>query len=328
MRPTRLLPIAFSGPLFVFAALALASGQSTPGNRPAAPPDPVKIAGLLETGHCTEAWPLARKAYARAADPDLKHRLGAGGVRCAMSLNQTSTAAELILMLNRDFPKDPDVLYLTVHTYSDLSVRASQTLLFTNPGAYHVHQLNAEAMEIQGKWDEAAEEYRMALKANPALPGIHYRLGRVILSKPETPTTREEARKEFEEELRNNPSNAGAEFVLAELARQAENYQEAIDRFTRATKLDAMFADAYIGLGRSLLAAEKAADAIHPLEQAVQLQPDNPTAHFLLANAYRRAGRQADADRETEAHRTTSEKARQTTDDLKKAVTGTTGKAQ
>ena len=131
-----------------------------------------------------------------------------------------------------------------------------------------------------------------------------------------------EARKEFEEELQVNPSSAGAEFVLAELARQAENYPEAIDRFTRATKLDAMFADAFIGLGRSLLGAERAAEAVPPLEHAEKLQPDNPTVHFMLANAYRRSGRQADADREVEAHRTTSEKARQTTDDLKQAVTG------
>jgi tetratricopeptide (TPR) repeat protein len=240
-----------------------------------------------------------------------------------MALNDAAAAADFIGMLSRDFPTDPEILYLAVHTYSDLSLRASQTLLFTNPGAYQVHELNAEAMETQQKWDEAAEEYRAVLQANPRLPGIHYRLGRLILSKPETPATKAEAKKEFEEELRINPSNAGAEFVLAELARQAENYTEAIDRFTRATKLDAMFADAYIGLGRSMLDADRAADAITPLARAAKLQPENPTVHFLLANAYRRCGRQSDANRETEAHRVTSEKARQTTDDLKKAVTGT-----
>jgi tetratricopeptide (TPR) repeat protein len=239
-----------------------------------------------------------------------------------MLLNNTSTAADLIAMLSRDFPHDPAILYLTVHTYSDLSVRASQALLFTNPGAYQVHQLNAEAMEAQEKWDEAAEEYRVVLKTDPHLPGIHYRLGRLLLSKPATPTAKEDARKEFEEELHINPANAAAEFVLGELARQAENYPEAIDRFTRATKLDTMFTDAFIGLGRSLLGAEKVAEAVPPLERAAKLQPDNPTAHFMLANAYRRSGRQADADREVEAHRATSQKARQTTDDLQQALSG------
>ena len=321
--------------LCLLAALSLASAQAQPANRPAtvgkpspAAVDPAKVASLLETGRCPEALPQTRKAYALGVDKDLKRRLGAGGVRCAMSLDQTSAAVDLIQMLNRDFPKDPEVLYLTVHTYSDLSLRASQALLFAHPGAYQVHELNAESLEAQSKWDEAAEEYRVVLEENPALPGIHYRLGRAILSKPETPATRAEAKKEFEEELRNNPSNAGAEFVLAELARQAEKYPEAIERFTRATKLDVGFADAFIGLGRSLLAAERAAEAVPAFEEAARLQPDNPTAHFLLASAYRRTGRQADADREVEAHRAASEKARQTTDELKKAVTGTAGKAQ
>jgi tetratricopeptide (TPR) repeat protein len=314
-------------PIWLLLALSLSPAQTPPAKSPAAESDPARIASLLETGHCSEALPLAKTAYARAGSSDLKRRMGAGGVRCAMSLNDTNAATEFIGMLNRDFPRDPDILYLTVHTYSDLSLRASQALLFVNPGAYQVHQLNAEALEAQEKWDQAAEEYRMVLEKNPNLPGIHYRLGRMILSKPETPTTREEARKEFEAELRIKP-NAGAEFVLAEFARQSENYEEAIDRFTRATKLDVMFADAYIGLGRSLLAASRAAEAIAPLERAAWLQPDNPATHFMLANAYRHAGRQADADREAEAHRMTSEKARLATDERKRAVTGTSGKPQ
>ena len=38
---------------------------------------------------------------------------------------------------------------------------------------------------MQGKYDEAAAEYRKILEMNPLLPGIHYRLGRVLLAKPD-----------------------------------------------------------------------------------------------------------------------------------------------
>ena len=312
----RYLPCLFS---LIFAVSA-----QTP--RRAAPVDAAKTASLLESGRCAEGLPLAKKVYAVTSDLDLKKRLGTGGVRCAMTLNNVTAAAEMIQLLSRDFPKDPDILFLSVHTYSDLSLRASQTLLFTHPDAYQVHELNAEALETQGKWDEATEEYRVVLKKNPDLPGIHYRVGRALLSKPETPTTRQEAKKEFEEELRIDAHNAGAEFVLAELARQGENYKEAIDRFTRATRLDVTFADAYIGLGRSLLAADRPADAVAPLETAAKLQPDNPTAHFHLANAYRLTSRKEDMDREFMAYKKASEKARLTTDELKKAVSGITDK--
>ena len=77
---------------------------------------------------------------------------------------------------------------------------------------------------------------------------------------------------------------------------------------------------------RSLLAADKPADAVAPLEAAVKLQPENPTAHFQLANAYRLTRRKVDSDREFMAYKNASEKARQTTDELKKAVSGITDK--
>ena len=182
--------------LCLIAVISLAPAQ-TPHRPAPSSIDPAKVASLLETGRCPEGLPQVKRAYAATHDSDLKRKLGTGGVRCAMTLNDVNAAAQMIETLNRDFPKDPDILYLSVHTYSDLSLRASQTLLFTHPDAYQVHELNAEALETQGKWDEATEEYRVVLKKNPDLPGIHYRVGRALLSKPETPTTREEAKKEF-----------------------------------------------------------------------------------------------------------------------------------
>jgi tetratricopeptide (TPR) repeat protein len=288
-------------------------------------PDLTATAKLLETGNCPAGLPLAKKAYASATDLDMKRRLGVGGVRCALALHQVGGAAALIDALNQDFKDDPDVLYLTVHTYSDLALRASQTLLFKHPDAYQVHQLNAESLEAQGRWDDAAQEYRTILERNATLPGIHYRIGRLILSAPATPKTEEEARREFEAELKINPNNAGAEFVLGELARNAGQFADAAAHFSRATQLDASFADAFLGLGRALLSDDKPAQAIVPLETATRLQPANPATHFQLANAYRRMGRKADADREYLAHKQTSETARQTSDELRKAVGGAPG---
>jgi tetratricopeptide (TPR) repeat protein len=167
---------------------------------------------------------------------------------------------------------------------------------------------SAEALETQGRWQEAAAEYRNVLAQNPRLPGIHYRLGQLILSQPKTPTTAEDAHREFEEELKINPSNAGAEYVLGELARQADQWPQAIEHFSRASKLDSGFGDAFIGLGRSLIAGGRAPEAIPPLETAAKLQPDNPVCHYYPAMAYRRTGRKADADREVAVHKQMSEK--------------------
>jgi len=259
---------------------------------------------LAETGHCAEALPALKKSLAQVADKDLKRNVGLDGVRCAMSLNQQGAALAFLQALTRDFPRDPDVLYLAVHAYSDLSTRASQELAQYARSSYQAHELNAEALEVQGKWDDAAKEYHTVLKQNPSLPGIHFRLGRLLLSKPNPgPEVAEEAKKEMEQEVAIDPSNAGAEYVMGELARQAGQWPQAVEHFSRASKLDAGFGDAFLGLGSSLMSQKKFPEAIAPLEAAVRLEPANPTAHYSLAVAYTRSGRKQDGEKEFAIHR-------------------------
>ena len=122
---------------------------------------------LAKTGHCKEALPGLKKAAQHGADAALKRDAGFAGVRCAMATGETEAAVDFLRFLNREFPRDPDVLYLAVHTYSDLSTRASLDLATTAPASPEAHQLNAEALEVQGKWDEAEKEYRQILNENP-----------------------------------------------------------------------------------------------------------------------------------------------------------------
>jgi tetratricopeptide (TPR) repeat protein len=264
---------------------------------------------LAKSGHCSEAIPLLKAAKLHVTDKELKSQVGFAGVRCAMGEDRQDSAVEFLRFLNREFPHDPDVLYLSVHTYSDLSTQAAQELATTAPASYQAHELNAESLELQGKWDLAAKEYRLVLQQNPRLPGIHFRLGRLLLSKPDPrPSVAEEAQREFQQELEIDPNNAGAEYVLGELARQAQQWDQAIQHFSRAAQLDAGFGDAYLGLGTSLLSVKKFAEAIPSLETAVKLEPRNPVAHYSLAMAYTRVGRKPDADKEFAIHRQMTEK--------------------
>jgi tetratricopeptide (TPR) repeat protein len=118
----------------------------------------------------------------------------------------------------------------------------------------------------------------------------------------------EQARKEFQAELKVDPANAGAEYVLGVLARQDQNLDEAIQHFARASKLDPGFGDAFLSLGESLIATKKFSDAIPPLQTAVKLEPANPGAHYNLATAYSRAGQKAEADKEFAIHRQMTQK--------------------
>jgi len=281
-----------------------------------------QVEQLAESGHCREALPLLKAAITHATDPETKKRLGLDGVHCGMTLHDLESAAGFLRGLSSAFPNDPEVLYLTVHVYSDLSVRASQKLMVSAPGSYQVRLLNGEALEAQGKWDEAVAEYREVLKRNPALPGIHYRVGRLILSGEKTDENKKAAEQEFDEEIKVDPSNAGAEYILGELARQDQQIPAAIQHFERAVKLDAGFADAFIGLGRSMLEDGRNAESIAALQTAAKLRPDNPAVHFYLSTAYRRTGHPEEAQHELALQEKATERVRQMKQEIETGVGG------
>jgi tetratricopeptide (TPR) repeat protein len=287
----------------------LAGSWVLPQSSSKAPPEDAlamarKATALAESGHCAEAFPSLKKSLSQLSDKDLKRKVGLDGVHCAMTLNHPSSAVEFLQVLTREFPQDPEVLYVAVHAYSDLSTLAAQQLAMSAPSSAQAHELLAESFEAQGKWDEAEKEYRAILKQNPKMPGIHFRLGRLLLSRPNpSPTASAEAKREFEQELEIDPSNAGAEYVLGELARQNQQWDEAIHHFTQAAKLDPQFGEAFLGLGISLISEKRYPDAIPPLETAVKLEPKNPDAHYNLATAYTRAGRKPEAEKEFAIHR-------------------------
>jgi tetratricopeptide (TPR) repeat protein len=256
---------------------------------------------LAQKGRCREALPLLKKGMVRAAGEAVKYPSAMLTARCAMSLNQTQTAVETLLLLQREFPRDPEVLYTITHFYSELASDASRELARVAPNSPQAGKLEAEGFEAQGNWDKAVAEYNKILEQDPKQPGIHYRLGRILLSK--TPPEAEKDIQEFDDEIKLDPTNASAEFMLGETARQMGRWDVAATHFARASQLDEGFAEAYLALGMSLNSAGKFSDAVSPLERYVKMQPADPAGHYQLGTAYARLGRKPEAEREIELQR-------------------------
>ncbi|MFZ0633609.1 MAG: tetratricopeptide repeat protein [Acidobacteriaceae bacterium] len=285
--------------LFLPAASLVSLAQSRAATPTADAGAAERAVSAAEAGRCSEALPVLAKTAAHLADKTLGKRVGIDGVRCATLLQRWDQLVDFVRILNQKFPGDPEVLYVSVHAYSDLSTQAAQELARTAPHSLPALELDAEANELQGRWDQAEKDYREILKENPSYPGIHFRLARLLLSRPNPgPDYQEEAKKELKEELSIDPSNAGAEYVSGELARQMQDFAGAVQHFTRATELDGNFADAWLGLGMSLLSEKEYAPAVAPLKTAVGLEPGNPAGHYALATAYARTGNKEAAERE------------------------------
>src|SRR5215469_4767954 len=193
---------------------------------------------LAEEGRCNEALPLLVRAVPRLTDKQLLHRAAMGQARCAMAREDSQAAVSALMLLKREFPNDPEVLYICVHYFSQLATRTSQELAAKAPTSFQARRLEAEAFESQGKWDEAAGTFRGILKQNPNEPGVHYRLGQVLISKAGDAGPTDDARSEFQKELEVDPRNSAVEFTLGELDRHASRWDDAVRHFTRASQID------------------------------------------------------------------------------------------
>jgi tetratricopeptide (TPR) repeat protein len=285
------------GPVTV-AQQAKVSAAPSPGL------SPEKAIGLAEQGRCQASLAGLKQAMKSQVPAGTRKQAGVLGVRCALDLDDRDSALQFIHLLNQQFAQDPDVLFVVVHAYSDLSTRTAQDLARTAPQSLAAHKLNAEALEMQGRWEPAQLEYEGMIKTDPGAQGIHFLLGRLLLSRPDAgPDAPERAKQEFLSELQIDPSNAGAEYILGELAKRDEKWDEAISRFSQAAKINSNFAEAYLGWGLCLVTVKKYEDAIGPLRAAERLTPGNPEVHHTLATALARSGHKDEAEKEFAIHR-------------------------
>jgi len=203
-----------------------------------------------------------------------------------------------VLELQKQFPADADVLYeaarLHMKAWNDVVFRMFQK----TPASYRVNQISAEIFEIQGRYPEAIGEYRKAIEKSPAAINLHFRLGRALLMQSHSPEALTAARKEFEDELRLNPSDAVADYEIGQILLIENKSQDAALWFERAVAASPDFVEALLAVAKIRAEAKRPADAIQLLERAVRLQPANEAAHYNLMLAYRNAGRSADALRE------------------------------
>lgn len=106
------------------------------------------------------------------------------------------------------------------------------------------------------------------------------------------------------------------------MSREARKWDDAIAHFERALSQNPDYAAALVGLGKSRVSAGRAAEAVAPLEKAVKLTPGDPVAHYQLSFAYRRVGREAEAQRELALYRKLYEEQQRASLAIRKGILG------
>jgi len=255
---------------------------------------------LSELGQFKEALPALQKGFRQTADPTVRRLSGLQLMRAHTGLGQDARAVEVALEMSRLYAKDPEVLYHSGRLFANFAYLQTMELARVAPGSVWLHQAAGEANESQGLFDAAVREYREVLALEPRRAGIHFRIGRALLSRaqqgaPEAAAaSTDEATKEFEDELRLDPTNANASYELGEIHRKAGDLDRAREMFERAVERAPDFAEARIGLARVLIARQEPEPAVAHLQKAITVDPRSEVAYYQLSVAYGRLGRAAE----------------------------------
>ena len=251
------------------------------------------------TGACDAAVPELERHFTEKGDATLRRLTGLALAQCYIVQKRLDAAEPVMLALEKEFPSDADVLYVSANLHMKAWNEAIHRMYQKTPASYRVQQLSAEVFETQGKYPEAVAEYQKAIAKNPGAINLHYRLGRAILLQASNkPAELEQARKNFEAELALNPADAAAEYQVGQILILEQKRREAASHFDRAVALRPDFPEALVAAGKARVEEKRFDEAAKLLERAVKLQPRSETAHYQLMIAYRNAGRTADAERE------------------------------
>jgi tetratricopeptide (TPR) repeat protein len=256
---------------------------------------------LSELGQYKEALPSLQKAFGQSSDAALRRLAGLQLQRTYTGLGQDDKAVEVALQLTRLYKDDPEVLYHTGRLFSNYAYLLTMRLAEVAPTSVWMHQAAGEADESLASYDAALDEYRKVLALAPDRPGIHYRLGRVFLARARPPLSEADAEanaaREFEQELRLDPTNADAAYELGELRRKSDDLDGARKLFAMAVDHYPEFEQGLVGLGRVLIAQGHADLALPHLEKAAGLAPEDDVAFFHLWEAHRALGHADEARR-------------------------------
>ena len=266
------------------------------------PPGVEYLRGMVfyQQGKMVEAAAAFAKAVAQ--DPKNLEAVQMEGV----SLFRAGKPAEAVPLLEQAHSSvssanvDPDYVlglcYLDTGRYDDAR-RAFASQYGFAPDSAPAYLLAAR-MELRREYLPIAEtSARKALALNPGLPRAHLLLGEIALAHGQWP----DAIAEFEQERDLDPLNGAVYERLGDTYIRAGDFDRAQQALDRAVLLEPTVNIPFILLGKVLLKQQNWWMAKMYLEHALEMDPKNYMAHYLLGQAYRAMGRTEDAAREYHA---------------------------
>src|ERR1700730_669028 len=198
-------------------------------------------------------------------------------------------AQEVLQQLCRNGAENADIVRSLGFSVFRLSPKAAPPE--TSPGASVIQRVgHAECLVGRKKFDEARAEYKSLLAEYPEFPDIHYVYGHFLLEANDT----EGALPEFEKQLDLTPGHLNARLQIAAVKYRAHS-AAGVPYAEQAVQLAPHLPFAHYLLGLLYADTGQYAKAIPELEIAQKAFSNEAQVYFALGNAYARTGRKEDA---------------------------------
>jgi tetratricopeptide (TPR) repeat protein len=159
------------------------------------------------------------------------------------------------------------------------------------PGAAVVQRAGeAEVLLTANDFDQAKQIYTLLTTEFPDYPNLHFAFGRLLLETHDT----DQAVQQFQLELKRDPKHVNSMLEIA-VALQLVDARGGLQYAEQAAQLTPKLPFAHYILGMLRLDTGDAAGAIPELEVARKAFPNEAGVYFSLGKAYARVGRKADA---------------------------------
>jgi tetratricopeptide (TPR) repeat protein len=156
--------------------------------------------------------------------------------------------------------------------------------------------INGQMMIRLGFEEYAEAELQKAIALDPKIPQAHFMLGEIAIYKADI----DRGIELLKAEISVNPAFGMAYYRLGEALTRQLKWDEAIAPLQKSIWLTPYFSGSYIVLGKVYMKKADLQNAESILKRAVKMDPNNFSAHHLLAQALQQAGRAEEARKEFE----------------------------
>jgi tetratricopeptide (TPR) repeat protein len=204
-----------------------------------------------------------------------------------LALGQPSRAADTFASVLESDRANLAAIYWLARTYGRLANDSFQQLVGQFPDSWQAHQFQGQAHQLRYAYDDAIQEFELAIHSHPGAPELHEALGRLYYLKK----SYSQATEALRQAIQLDPTRAPSLYLLGRTYLDWHQAEESIACLQAALRYDPGLLEARAALGQAYMRSGRAAEAVPELEKAESTDTYGDL-HYLLYVAYRKLGKE------------------------------------